>query len=42
MFCGKPMVFTYRDDDRESEEKPALREAFRNRYHPGCGRRYFL
>jgi len=35
-YCGKPIVFTHRDSNWESEVKPALLEAFRYWYHIKC------
>jgi len=35
-FCGKPMLFTHKDRDWESETKPILLEAFKVFCCPQC------
>ncbi len=38
MICGKPMYFSSRDKEWESQIKPILYEAFANWYHTSCSK----
>jgi len=34
--CGKPMIFTHKDDNWSSKVKPTIHRAFENWYHVKC------